>query len=79
MVALKDMNWFAYQDFVRIQARERGIPAFGTFELTPLCNFDCRMCYVRLSPERMRELGRLRTAEEWLHIARQAREAGGRR
>ena len=70
------MNWFEYQDTVRIQARKHGIPAFGTFELTPLCNFSCRMCYVRLSPERLKELGRLRTAEEWVDMARQARDAG---
>ena len=76
MTALADMSWRDFQRAVRAQARELGIPAFGTFELTPLCNFNCKMCYVHLTPERMHELGRLRTAEEWLDMARQARDAG---
>ena len=76
MAALADMSWRDFQRAVRAQARELGIPAFGTFELTPLCNFNCKMCYVHLTPERMHELGRLRTAEEWLDMARQARDAG---
>ena len=25
-------------------------PVSGSLELTPLCNMNCRMCYVRLSP-----------------------------
>ena len=25
-------------------------PIGATFELSPLCNMDCRMCYVRMSP-----------------------------
>lgn len=76
MAVLADMSWRDFQRAVRAQAREHGIPAFGTFELTPLCNFNCKMCYVHLTPERMHELGRLRTAEEWLDMARQARDAG---
>lgn len=76
MTGLADMSWRDFQREVRLQARELGIPAFGTFELTPLCNFDCKMCYVHLTPERMHELGRLRTAGEWLDMARQARDAG---
>lgn len=76
MSGLADMSWRDFQREVRLQARELGIPAFGTFELTPLCNFDCKMCYVHLTPERMHELGRLRTAGEWLDMARQARDAG---
>lgn len=31
------------------KARARGIPIDGTFELTPLCNLDCKMCYVHLN------------------------------
>lgn len=76
MTGLADMSWRDFQREVRLQARELGIPAFGTFELTPLCNFDCKMCYVHLTPDRMHELGRLRSAGEWLDMARQARDAG---
>lgn len=53
-----------------------GIPVSGVFELTPRCNLRCKMCYVRLTPEQMAPLGRERTAEEWLDMARQARDQG---
>ena len=76
MFDVLDMGWIEFQNHVRLQARELGQPAFGTFELTPLCNFACKMCYVRLAPDEMRERGRLRSAAEWLDMARQAREAG---
>ena len=53
-----------------------GIPVLGAFELTPRCNFQCKMCYVRLTPEEMRPLGRELTAEEWLKLGQAAFDAG---
>ena len=53
-----------------------GIPVSGIFELTPRCNLQCKMCYVRLTPDQMVPLGRERTAAEWLDMAAQARDAG---
>lgn len=58
------------------RAAEKGIPIKGSIELLPLCNMNCDMCYVRLSREEMERQGRLRTAEEWLSLARQMKEAG---
>ena len=52
------------------------IPLKGTFELTARCNFNCKMCYVHLNEEQIKRIGRELTNEEWLHIARQAKEAG---
>ena len=52
------------------------IPVLGTFELTPRCNFQCKMCYVRLTPGEMKPLGRERTAEEWLTLGKTALDAG---
>ena len=31
------------------RATAAGTPLSGTFELSPLCNLNCRMCYARLS------------------------------
>ena len=59
-----------------ISATRKRIPLGGSFELLPLCNMNCRMCFLRLSPEEMRAQGRLRTADEWLSLAREAKEAG---
>ena len=59
-----------------VKCASAGVPVSGTFELTPRCNLQCRMCYVRLTPEQMTPIGREYSANEWLEIARQAREAG---
>lgn len=58
------------------QAKKMRTPAHGSIELLPLCNMNCDMCYVRLSREEMEKKGRLRTADEWLGVARQMKEAG---
>ncbi len=61
--------------FLSFKAREKNLPISGSFELTPLCNLDCRMCYVHLQGEQMRG-ARLRTVDEWKDIVRQAFDAG---
>lgn len=59
------------------KARKEGVPIHGTFELTPLCNLDCKMCYVHLSEKQLRESGkRLLTVDEWKDIMQQAIDAG---
>lgn len=57
-------------------AAAKSVPINGSFELLPLCNLNCKMCYVRLSREEMEKQGRLRTADEWLSIAEQMQKAG---
>lgn len=52
------------------------IPINGSLELTPLCNMNCDMCYVRLDRGQMEKQGRLRTAEEWLTVAREMKDVG---
>lgn len=51
-------------------------PVYVVLELTPLCNMDCDMCFIRLSRDEMERNGRLRTAEEWIALAQQMRDAG---
>ena len=53
------------------------IPLSGTFELSPVCNFNCRMCYVRKTKEEVEKNARkILTLDDWLKIASEAREAG---
>ena len=66
----------AMVEYLYQKASAAGSPVSGTFELTPLCNMNCRMCYVRLSKEEQASSGRLKSAEEWLNLARKARENG---
>ena len=58
------------------KAFETGTPISGTFELLPTCNMDCKMCYVRLSPEEMKKQGQPLSAEQWLRIGKEAATKG---
>lgn len=52
-------------------------PISGTFELTPMCNLNCKMCYIRQSAEDIKQSGkRLRTLEEWKRLADEAVKQG---
>lgn len=68
--ACRRMEWLdPFYKQVWEKAFADGIPISGTFELTPRCNFDCKMCYVHLKPEQIPRHGRELTAKEWLRIA----------
>lgn len=61
--------------FLNFKAREKGVPISGCFELTPLCNLDCKMCYVHLNAAQLNG-AKLLPVETWKNIADQAVEAG---
>ena len=62
--------------FLHSKGKPLGLPIAGTFELTPRCNFHCKMCYVHLTEEEQRQRGKELTTEQWLEIGKQARDAG---
>ncbi len=68
-------NFHDLSRYLAFKARNKGIPVAGQFELTPLCNFDCRMCYVHLDAEQMNGRSAL-PVDTWKDIIRQAWEAG---
>ena len=75
------MEAIDYQGTVELKlcekATERLSPINGILELTPLCNMNCDMCFVRLSPQELqKQQGRLRSGEEWISLAEEMRRAG---
>ena len=62
--------------YLHSRGAKLGLPIGGTFELTARCNFDCPMCYVHLKQEDIDAQGRELTAQQWIDLARQARDAG---
>lgn len=59
------------------RAAEASVPLSGTFELSPVCNFACKMCYVRKSPGQLAREGKgLISWQAWLELAEQCRRAG---
>ena len=64
-------------DYLANKALQMKIPLCGTFELSPVCNFSCKMCYVRKTKKEVAEHSRsILQLEDWLAIAAQAREKG---
>lgn len=65
--------------FIENKARLRGVPLRGTLELTPLCNLDCKMCYVHLTQKQVEKqsCGMLSGAQ-WIDIIDQAVALGMR-
>ena len=58
------------------RAKYSHAPINGSLELLPICNMNCDMCYVRLSREEVQALGGLHTADEWIGVGQQMKEAG---
>ena len=58
------------------RANETFEPLTANFELTPLCNLHCDMCFVRLTRQQVDERGGLHDANSWLDIARQLQQMG---
>lgn len=58
------------------KATSKGIPLNATFELTPLCNMSCSMCYARMTPEQLEKSGGLRNGKEWLELAKKVAQTG---
>ena len=72
--ALNYEDQFPY--VIRQYAKEHRIPVSATIELTPFCNFNCVMCYVRLTKEQAKKQGELLTKEQILSVAEQAKAMG---
>ena len=59
---------------IQEKTREADIPYGGSFELTPLCNLDCKMCYVHLQDQSVKH--QMLSGEQWLTIIQQAIDEG---
>lgn len=62
--------------YLYAKAARTHTPLSGTFELTPRCNMNCKMCYIRLSKEQQERIAPEKTAKEWLQLGKTCRDAG---
>lgn len=58
------------------KAKEKRMPITVNFELLPVCNLDCKMCYIRTDWKTVQSMGGLRSADEWISLARELHGAG---
>ncbi len=64
----------SFNRYLDRKAREMGVPLTGQFELTPLCNLNCKMCYVHLAADQMKQV--VLPVETWKNIMYQAWKEG---
>lgn len=69
-------GWAEINDKISKNAMARGIPVAAAFELTPRCNFSCKMCYICHPPGDKNAKETELAAEEWIRIGEQTRDAG---
>ena len=70
------MEWSDYTKLLIEKCKKRGVPSTATFELTPFCNFNCNMCYIRLSPEQAMSQGKLLSTGQWIDLAEETKRLG---
>lgn len=63
-------------DMLVKKARIERTPITVNFELLPVCNLNCKMCYIRSSWSEVQRFGGLKTVDEWLELAKELKEAG---
>lgn len=60
---------------MKLAGKEKRIPVCGQFELTPRCNFDCKMCYIHNQDSNSMKSREL-TTQQWKRIFDEAYDAG---
>lgn len=70
------ISWGEIGNRLILQAKARGEPIIGQFELTSRCNLRCKMCYVCESPNNASAVQKEMPADKWIKLAEQARDAG---
>ena len=71
------METISYKKFfaqLTDKAYREDVPLNGSFELTPLCNLDCKMCYVHLQDSSVRR--RMLSGKQWIGLMEQAISKG---
>ena len=73
---MSDCDISAFPRYLSAIAKAKRIPLSAQFELTARCNFNCRMCYIHMDDKRIKEQGQELTTDEWLRLAKEAKEIG---
>lgn len=70
------LSWSKLQEQLTKQAFIDGTPFTMSFELTARCNQKCNMCYVSLPANDKEAQVKELTADQWIQLGREARDAG---
>lgn len=65
-----------FETYLCDKASMTNTPISGTFELLPICNMNCKMCYVRMNRTDVDKAGGLQPREFWIKLAEKAIREG---
>jgi MoaA/NifB/PqqE/SkfB family radical SAM enzyme len=71
---MRNIPYRAFEREFLENAMKHAIPVNAMFELTPLCNLDCKMCYVHLQDPSVKN--RLLSGDQWTSIMDRAFDLG---
>ena len=63
-------------DFLFVKADINKIPLAGSFELTPRCTLDCKMCYIHRRTDDKSAIAEEKDARFWVNLAEKAKDKG---
>ena len=63
-------------EYLYKKATANRTPISMSFELTPVCNMACRMCYVRMDKKTQESIGPLHPGSEWIALAEEGKKRG---
>jgi radical SAM additional 4Fe4S-binding domain len=75
-IRVKHQEWHNLNKRLTEKVLSKGLPTQANFEITPLCNLSCKMCFVRLDKDKMDSMGKLMTAEQWKNVTEQTANLG---
>ncbi len=70
------ISWSQFGNAIIGNAKQKRVPLVAQLELTSRCNLQCKMCYVCNKANAKEVIKREKTADEWIDLAKQARDAG---
>lgn len=66
----------SFEKFIADKASILETPIGANLELTPVCNMDCKMCYVRTDMKEVKQLGGYPDKELWMKLGREMKDMG---
>ena len=70
------MDYNIFMNILHIKAAASGAPLSCTFELTPRCTLNCKMCYIHSAANDEKALYAEKSTEWWLNLAKKLRDRG---
>lgn len=64
------------QKYLIERAKKLRYPITANFELLPVCNLRCRMCYIRTDMNRVNSMGGLLSVDDWIALAKEMKDNG---